>query len=390
METVRIGIIGAGGMGGNHARLLQNGEIKGAVLAGIADISPKVLDRWRDVGNCYDDASQMIRSGTVDAVIIATPHYPHTTYGIEALQAGLHTLVEKPISVHKADCERLIAAHTDKSKVFCAMFNQRTNGAYQKIRSLVQSGELGRIQRIQWTITDWFRTDAYYAHGGWRATWAGEGGGVLLNQCPHQLDLWQWMFGMPDRVRAFCHFGKYHDIEVEDEVTAYMEYDSGATGVFITTTGEAPGVNRLEVATDRGIIQIGGGADGIQFKRNEIPTSQWISKADERFGKPPVWDVKVPTPPLSGGGHKTILQNFTDAITQGADLLAPAEEGIHSVELGNSMLLSAWENDQVTVPIDAKRFESLLKEKITGSRYDPEEAARKMRESESADLKGSF
>jgi len=274
--------------------------------------------------------------------------------------------VEKPLSVHKADCEKLIAAHTNEKQIFAAMFNQRTNPQYIKLREWIQSGQLGEIRRIQWTITDWFRTEQYYRSGGWRATWAGEGGGVLTNQCPHQLDLWQWLFGMPSRVRAFCTLGKYHDIEVEDDVTAYLEYDNGCTGVFITTTGEAPGTNRLEVAAEQGKVIIEG--DVMTFVRNEVQTTAHSRSSSQGFNKPSVWNVSIPSQGW-GEQHLGILKNFAKAILNGETLVARAEEGIHSVELGNAILQSGLENRTVELPLDASAYAEMLAEKVAKSTY---------------------
>ncbi len=247
MKKVRLGIIGVGGMGLYHARYLLDGKVDRCELTAVCDVDPARLQQFDKHAGIkqFTDSRTLIRSGKVDAVLIATPHYSHTTIGIDAFKNGLHVLVEKPISVHKADCERLIAAHTDKKLVFAAMFMLRTSPLYKNVKRLLDDGEVGRLTRVSWLVTSWFRTETYYASGGWRATWKGEGGGVLLNQCPHNLDLLQWFCGMPSRVRGFCSFGKYHDIEVEDEVTAYLEYPNGATGVFVTTTGEAPGTDRL-------------------------------------------------------------------------------------------------------------------------------------------------
>ncbi len=267
MKSVSLGIIGTGQRGRAHARMLLDGEIPGCALSAVCDVVPAATQPFPGIPT-FCSLAEMIASESCDAVLIATPHYSHTFLGIEALEAGLHVLVEKPISVHKADCERLLAAHRSKKQVFAAMFNQRTDPYYQKVRDLVRGGELGKIQRINWIITDWFRPEAYYASGGWRATWAGEGGGVLLNQCPHNLDLFQWIFGMPQRVRGFCQFGRHHEIEVEDEVTAYFEYDDGKTGVFITSTGEAPGTNRLEITGDQGKLVMEGDSLRLHPERN--------------------------------------------------------------------------------------------------------------------------
>jgi predicted dehydrogenase len=358
-KSVRVGVIGVGAMGKSHAEAILQGHIPRATLAAVADAAPALLAAFPQVRQ-FTSAKEMIHSGEVDAVIIATPHYSHTTIGIEALEAGLHVLVEKPISVHKADCERLIAAHRSRRQVFAAMFNQRTDPYYRKLRELIQNGELGAIRRINWIITDWFRTAAYYGSGGWRATWAGEGGGVLLNQCPHNIDLWQWLFGMPKAVRGFCQIGRYHDIEVEDNVTAFLEYANGATGVFITSTGEAPGTNRLEVAAERGRVVIE--SDKFLFTRNEVEMSEFSRTTTAKFAGPPTWKIEIP---LSGHGgqHREIMQNFIAAILDGAPLIAPAKEGIRSVELANAMLFSSFENRTVELPLDGRKYERFLKAK---------------------------
>lgn len=365
MNTLRIGIVGLGNMGYVHSQQIRAGKIARLTLNAVADTNPDKLARVPQVKG-FKTAGEMIASGLVDAILIATPHYAHTTIGIAALKAGLHVMVEKPISVHRADCERLIAAYKgrEKKQVFAAMFNQRTNRYYQKIRDLIASGELGEIRRVNWIITDWFRTQAYYSSGGWRATWSGEGGGVLLNQCPHNLDLFQWMFGMPVTISAKCSFGRYHDIEVEDDVTATMDFANGATGVFITSTGEAPGTNRLEVTGERGKLVYE--ADRISYTRNEIPMSEFSHTTPHGFGRPATWDVTIPAEG-HGGQHNEVLQNFTDAVLDGAALIAPAPEGIHSVELANAMLLSAWTAKPVSLPIDAKKYERLLKARIAES-----------------------
>lgn len=361
---LRVGIVGLGNMGALHARSIVEGKVPRMRLTAVCDADTERLEFGPSV-RTFTDSRALIRSGEVDAIVIATPHYSHTTIGIDALEHGLHVMMEKPISVHKADCQRLIAVHKGRQQVFGAMFNQRTDLFYRRIRELVRNGDLGAIRRVNWTITNWFRTEAYYASGGWRATWRGEGGGVLLNQCPHNLDLFWWIFGMPSRVRAFCAFGRYHDIEVEDDVTAYFEFPNGATGVFITSTGEAPGTNRLEIAGERGRLVYEN--DEIRFTRNEVEMGEFSRKSTEAFATPPVWDVKIPAAG-HGGQHIEVLRNFGDAILDGAPLLAPAHEGIHSVELANAILLSSLQNKTIDLPIDAMVYERQLKKLIAASK----------------------
>jgi predicted dehydrogenase len=368
MNTVRLGIIGMGNIGRYHAEYLLNGKVNRCQLTAVADaLAP--LEPWAARGlRTFNDGEALIRSGAVDAVIIATPHYQHTTLGIAALEAGLHVMVEKPISVHKADAERLIAAHArHPDRVFAAMFQLRTEPRYVKIKRLVSTGELGPLVRVSWIITDWFRTEAYYASGGWRATWKGEGGGVLLNQCPHNLDLLQWLCGMPARVRGFCQLGRYHNIEVEDNVTAYWEWASGATGVFITSTGEAPGTNRLELCGTRGKLVLEN--NRLTFTRNETDMLEFSRTARTGFARPDVWHVEIPFADAPAQ-HATLTQNFVDAILDGTPLIAPGAEGLHSVELANATLYSSLTEQTITLPLDGAAYEAKLQELIARSRFE--------------------
>jgi predicted dehydrogenase len=363
METVRLGIVGLGSMGSVHAQAIVNGKVPRCELTAVCDKKAERLKQFSSAEG-FLSVDDFLRSSATDAVLIATPHYSHTTIGIKALETGRHVLVEKPISVHKSDAERLIAAHRRPDQVFAAMFNQRTDPFFLKLRQLVQSGELGTIRRVNWTITNWFRTEAYYQSSDWRATWGGEGGGVLLNQCPHNLDLFQWIFGMPASVRAFCHFGRYHDIEVEDDVTAYLEYSDGMTAIFSASTGEAPGTNRLEVAAERGKVVIEN--DRFLFTRNEVPMGEFSRTDPGRFSAPATWDIRIP---IEGHGpqHNGILANFVTAILDEAPLIAPAREGIFSLELANLFLLSSLENRSVQLPLDGALFEQHLRKLITSS-----------------------
>lgn len=386
MKSLRLGVIGLGNMGTAHCRSLIDGKVPDCRLAAVCDEDPAALKKFPGIKG-FTSSAELIRSDEVDAVLIATPHYSHTTIGIDALKQGLHVLVEKPLSVHKADCLRLIAAHTSKKQVFAAMFNQRTDPYYQKVRNLVKNGELGKVRRVNWIITDWFRTEHYYASGGWRATWAGEGGGVLLNQCPHNLDLYQWIFGLPSKVRGHCQLGRYHKIEVEDDVTAYFEYPDGSTAVFITSTGEAPGTNRLEITGEQGKLVLE--HKRLTYTRNEVGMSEFSRTTDSGFSRPPVWNVDIPLPSDRGEQHIGIMKNFTNAILRGEKLIAPAAEGIHSVELGNAILFSSLTGKTVDMPLSAPAYERELKKLIASSKQKPK-VVKKKKSSSQNDFSKSF
>jgi predicted dehydrogenase len=367
MNKVRLGIIGLGNIGQHHFGYLTAGKVSRAEVVAVSDAVAAKLEKYKPL-KTFTDGEELIRSGLVDAVIIATPHYQHTTLGIAALKQGLHVMVEKPISAHKADAERLIATHQQHPKlVFAGMFQLRSEPRYLKIRKLIQGGELGEIVRMSWIMTDWFRTEAYYASGGWRATWKGEGGGVLLNQCLHNLDVMQWLLGMPARVRGFCQLGRFHNIEVEDNVSAYLEYPNGATGTFASSTGEAPGTNRFEIVGTRGKLLLE--ADKLSLTRNEADMLEFSRTAKVGFSKPEVWNIEIPIG-AAPNPHATLMQNFVNAILDGEPLIAPGAEGIHSVELANVMLYSSLIGQTVELPMDSAAYESKLNELIASSKIE--------------------
>ncbi len=373
MNTVRLGIIGLGNIGKYHADYLLNRKVTRCALTAVADASTP-LDRYAQESlKTFRDGEALIRSGLVDAVVIATPHYQHTTLGISAIEAGLHVMVEKPISVHKADAERLIAAHRARpDRVFAAMFQLRTEPRYMKIKRLIEAGDLGTLVRTSWIMTDWYRTEAYYASGGWRATWKGEGGGVLLNQCPHNLDILQWLCGMPQSVRGFCQLGRYHAIEVEDNVTAYWAWANGATGVFVTSTGEAPGTNRLEICGTRGRLVLED--NRLRFTRTEVDMIEFSRSAKSGFARPDIWNIDIPFD-NAPAQHATLMQNFVDSILDGAPLVAPGEDGLRSVELANAILYSSILGQTVELPLDGAAYERTLEGLITQSKFEKKVAA---------------
>ena len=369
MSTLRIGIIGMGNIGKFHADYLLAGKVKRAKLVAVCSTSPQKLESFKEKGvKIWGDAAQLIRSGEVDAVIVATPHYQHTTLGIAAIEAGVHVMVEKPISAHKADAERLIAAAKAHPKVkFAAMFQMRAEPRYTKIRNLIQDGELGQIVRVNWINTDWFRSEAYYSSGGWRATWKGEGGGVLINQCLHNLDMLQWLCGMPARVRGFCQLGRFHEIEVEDNVTVSLEWANGASGVFVSSTGELPGTNRFEICGTRGKIVLE--KDTLTFTRNEVAADTWNKTSKIGFARPEVHQIDIPITNAEAP-HAVLMQSFVDAILDGTPLNCPGEEGLGSIELANVMLYSSLIGQTVELPMDGAAYEKKLSELIAGSKIE--------------------
>ena len=366
MKHVRLGLVGLGNIGKFHAGYLLDKKISRGELAAVADSNASNIEPFRAKGvKAFATSEEMIRSGEIDAIIVATPHFLHTTIGIDALKNGLHTMIEKPVSAQKADAERLFAVAKEHPKqVFAGMFQLRVEPRYQKIKKLIDGGDLGQIVRINWIITDWFRTEAYYASGGWRATWKGEGGGVLLNQCLHQLDVLQWLCGMPASVRGFCQLGRFHDIEVEDNVTCVMDWANGATGVFVSSTGEAPGTNRFEIVGTRGKVVLEN--NKLTFTRNDADMIEFSKSAKSGFAKPEVWNVEIPFADASNG-HAVLMQSFVDSILDGTPLIASGYDGMGSVELANVLLYSSLIGQTVPLPLDSAAWETKLNELIANS-----------------------
>ncbi len=365
VQPVRLGVIGVGNMGSSHIKNEVSGKHHELRVTACADLIPERNEKMKELLptlKTFDSAEALIDSGEVDAVLIATPHYSHSPIAQYAFSKGLHVLTEKPAGVYTKQVREMNEAAAKTNLVFGIMYNQRTNCVYRKLREIVKSGELGEIRRVNWIITDWYRTQAYYNSGGWRATWAGEGGGVLLNQCPHNLDLWQWICGMPSKIKAFCHEGKWHDIEVEDDVTIYAEYPNDATGVFITTTGDCPGTNRLEITLDGGKIICENG-EKLKLYRLKGKVSEHIKTATDGFGKlEGEWeDVETDG---RNKQHPEVVSKFAAAIIRGEPLVAKGEEGINGLNISNAAHLSSWLSKEITLPVDEDLYYAELQKKI--------------------------
>ncbi len=370
MDTVKLAVIGLGNMGTQHCDVIS--DMSEAVLTAVCDVDEARVQAVEAKHGCrgFTDSAELFCGCDLDGIVIATPHNFHAPLAIEAFGRGLHVLTEKPVACHGKDALGMVsgwqqARITKPSLVFAAMFQQRTQDAAAKIKDILDQGELGTLIRATWIITDWYRTQAYFNSGGWRATWKGEGGGVLMNQCPHQLDMYQWFFGLPKRVQGFASLGKYHDIEVEDEVTAYFEHENGMVGHFITSTGEAPGTNRLEIVGEYGRLIWENGS--LKFHRNRISLLRHLKEAQTGFTKPECWPTDIPVQ-TGGGLHRTIIENFRDAILgRTAKVIAPAEEGLNSLVLDNAIMLSSFEQRMIGLPLDDDRYQDLLKKLIAGS-----------------------
>ena len=369
MKQINVAVIGIGNMGSAHAACIAENKIKGMSLAAVCDISKEKISafykKYPDV-KCCTNYEELFCDKSLDGVIIAVPHHLHTEIAVKAFESGLNVMLEKPADISVSRVRKLNEAAKKSGKVFSVMFNQRTNPLFAKARKIVRSGDLGELKRTVWIITNWFRTQSYYNSGNWRATWSGEGGGVLLNQAPHNLDLWQWICGMPESVTAFCNVARYHNIEVEDDATILTSYKNGATGIFTTSTGEYPGTNRLEITCDKGKIVL---EDGIlKLYKLKIPSSDVIANSNEGFAKIPYdyTEIKQESPETA---HKGILQNFTNAVLYGEELISSGYDGINELMISNAAYLSQWQgNSKIFLPFDEALYDRLLSEKSEKSK----------------------
>ena len=358
--SLKVAVIGVGNIGTAHATTIFNGEVDGMELCALCDIDENRLDALEELFPnvpLFKSSDELLDSKIVDAVIISTPHYFHPSIALKALKSGHHVISEKPLGVYTYGLNELFEAQKENGKLFAVMLNQRTNKLFSLAKKMISDGKIGKIKRSCWIITNWYRTNEYYASGNWRATWQGEGGGVLTNQAPHNLDLWQWLCGMPKSVYAICNEGKYHNIEVEDEATVYAEYENGASGVFITSTGEFPGTNRLEITGELGKIVLEKGT----LTLTELSRSE-RDYCDGKCEAPMISETVISDEEYKG--HKLILQNFANAVLKGEKLISPAIDAVNEVLICNASYLSSWTGEKVSLPLDEKKFLNMLKEKI--------------------------
>ena len=387
MRKLKIGILGFGNMGSGHADNIKKGRTSKIELAAICDISEErrkaAKEKYPDV-SVFDNAEDMYKSGLIEAVIIAIPHYDHPKYTMLAFENNLHVMCEKPAGVYTKQVLEMNEASKKTDKKFAIMFNQRTNPNFKKIKEMIESGSLGHIKKVIWIVTDWYRGDGYHRSASWRGTWKGEGGGTIMNQNPHNLDLWQWMFGMPDRVTSFCYYGKYHELECDDDVTAYFEYDNGTVGIYTTSTAEAPGTNRLEISCDMGKIVLENGV--MEFYRNEISEREF-NAASTGFGTPTAWKSTLMYPLTNPESqHSVVLDNFADSIFENKPLITQGCEGINEMTLANAIYLSDWLGHTAvsTKDFDHEKYYEMLMDKIKNSTF------KKTTDSKTLDTQGTY
>lgn len=364
MDDIRCAIIGIGAMGRRYASMLNDGGIDGLRLTAVCCRS-EASKNWarehlsREVLLCGSEDELYERRDDFDAVLVVTPHKLHPAMTMRALTAGKHVLCDKPAGVTAADAAAMAACARREGRVYALMCHQRAYEKHRKLKELLQGGEIGQITRVNLVNSRFFRTAFYHRSGGWRSSWGGEGGGALINQGYHLLDLWQWLFGLPDALYADIPFGKYNDFAVDDEATLVMDYPGKMTGTFILSTGEGSRTERLEIVGTRGCILLEG--DALTLKRFSADTREYAATArvTDRRG------LNETEERFSFGGeeraYETMLQNFAAAIRGETELIAPGGDGVDTLMLINAAYLSAWEGKRLRLPIDMEQYNIALR-----------------------------
>lgn len=357
---IKTAVIGVGNMGSKYASLIQDGLIQGMELSAmtrVRGIYREMLLPSIEAGvPVYETADELFRAVenkelSIDAVVIATPHYAHEESAVRAFRNGLHVLCDKPSGVYSRQARNMENEAEKSGKVFSMVFNQRTLPIHMQLHELVNSGKYGALKRLNWVVTDWYRPEQYYTSSSWHATWDKDGGGILLNQCPHNLDLLQWICGMPVNVQGFCIEGHFHDIEVEDDVTVYLEWENGATGTFISSTGDAPGINRLEITLEEAMIVCENGKLRIGELTQEMGgrEADYRKKSTDYFRKIKGTWTEI-TPEKEEKPYEKVLQGFADECMGSGECVARGTEGRKSLLLSNAIYLSSWEKRMVNIP----------------------------------------
>lgn len=357
MEQVSVALIGFGGMGRIYAQMIFAGLAPGMKLAGVCcrNEEGQLLLKEKFPGVAvYMDAEDMASHGEdYDAVIIVTPHTTHIPIGWQFARLGKHILMDKPAGISAGEVEDLVRYCEEQGLAFSMIFNNRQLPIFRAVKEKLDSGILGTLHRAVWVCNDWYRSPAYHASAGWRSSWAGECGGMMVNQNPHFLDMWNWFFGLPDKVYASMEFGRYNDFLVDDAIDLQLHYDSGFHGTFVSATGEAPGINRLEIWGSKGRLTMEG--NKITLAENELSVEEFGRINQEKFAKIP-YSVTEETFDGQVNPYGIIMSNFANHLLHGEELLTTGRDGLRQIQLANAIYVSGWEERKVTLPVEEKCY----------------------------------
>lgn len=373
-DKIRVALVGVGVMGSKYADMIVSGEVKNMVLTGVVARNLKAQE-WAAIlvnaeglhPNVYRDVDDMFaHADDFDAVIIVTPHKTHEEIAVRAFELGKHVLCDKPAGATIGQAQNMTAASKQYDKVYGMIFHQHRYPKYLYIKQALENGELGELKRMLMVNSRYFRTAHYHQSGSWRSSWNGEGGGALINQGAHILDIWQWLFGMPQKIYAEIPFGKYNEFKVDDEATISMRYENGATGVFMLTTGEAVWQERLEIVGTKGRMLLED--DILHIYRYSKDSTEYIATEDVNSREHLAITEEVINFGKAEEPYVEILENFAEAVISGDSsiLIAPGEEAINQLMLTNGAYCSAWKGMPVCLPLDAEEYEATFREQCEG------------------------
>lgn len=369
-DTIRVALVGVGAMGSKYAKMIVSGQVKNMLLTGL--VARKMEAKtWAATlvngdGTCpkvYNSADEMFaHAGDFDTVLIVTPHKTHEEIAIRAFELGKHVLCDKPAGATIGQAQRMTFAAKKYNRIYALIFHQRAYAKYRYIKQMLSCGQLGELKRALVVNSRYFRTAHYHNSGSWRSSWKGEGGGALINQGAHILDMWHWLLGMPQKLYAQIPFGKYNDFDVDDEAAISMQYKDGMTGMFILTTGEAVPQERFEIVGTKGRILLE--EDTLHIYRYSKDSQEYIATEKVNSGDNMNIVEEVISFEKGKEPYVEVLENFAEAVlTENASMLiAPGEDGVYQLMLTNGAYYSAWKDMPVELPLDTREYEKVFQE----------------------------
>lgn len=365
-KRLRIGVVGVGGMGYGHCKTMR-ADVPELELAAVSDSDAARAEKVaQEFGvRAFGSWEEMVKSKLCQAILVATPHPFHPEIAVAAMKRKLHVLTEKPLSERVSTADKMLATAKKKGVVLAVMFQQRFAGPFAKAIEIARSGRLGKLLRAFAAMPD-VRTQAYYNAGGWRATWRGEGGGVLINQSPHMTDIFVQLAGLPEKVRGRVST-RMHDIEVEDCADALLTYKDGGIGYIYASTIEPGGEGRIELFCENGRLLVTGG--DVKLWEYKPAVSEFIRGATDMWARHKAEPVPVEFA-KEWPNHKAVMKNFARHILFGEELLCSGESGLGQLELANAIILSGKTGKEVTLPLNRGAYDRLLK-KLRESGKDP-------------------
>ncbi len=357
LMPLRVAMIGTGFIAGVHARSIAASPH--LQLAGVfGRDGAKTAHFAQSHGTvAFPTLEGMLEAMHPDYVTLCTPHPTHLSLALQCLKAGVSVLIEKPLCCTAAEAEPCLALASERKLAVGVNFQMRLRPARQRMVHLVSQGCLGSLVRVSLDATDWFRSMAYYRSSPWRATWEGECGGLLMNQAPHDLDLLLSLVGMPERLIAeIANHG--HEIEVEDEVMALLQWRGGAMGQLHLSTRESPGRHLVEIVGTQGSLRLEG--DELTVIELGTDAGEYSQTTPETMKHPPITRREQEKHTDTEDRYRLVHENFRNHLLHGTRLICSAQEALDQVRFANALLLSAIRRKWVATPVASEEVDAVL------------------------------